>query len=226
MIRGVDLSSYQTHVDFAALKAADIAFVFTKLGEGQTIFDPTYVRNVTECKKNGILVGPYAFVRPMPSSYPRTEARIHWGLSRNAPECDLPLVMDLESPPNPDQKSWVAEWALSYLDEAAQLWNRRPLLYSYPYFLEQLKAPSLAAYDLWIASYNTASWPDDNDKPLVPEPWTTWQFWQWTDKYKFGIMSVDGDVFNGTLDDLKSYAAGDPSVVTSDPAAGSTTADA
>jgi len=84
----------------------------------------------------------------------------------------------------------------------------RPLIYLSPAFaIEILKnAPALGQYRLWIAHATTAS------APLVPKPWTTWAFWQYSDIGKVPGISepVDADRFNGSLDDLKSLAVPAP----------------
>jgi hypothetical protein len=71
-----------------------------------------------------------------------------------------------------------------------------------PWFWQEYGADSVGynAYDLWIANYEVS-------KPDVPEPWTNWTFWQWTDKgdgHEFGAESAGLDMiwYNGSWDDF------------------------
>jgi uncharacterized protein YraI len=60
-------------------------------------------------------------------------------------------------------------------------------------------------FPLWVAHWTTAS------GPLMPAPWTLWQFWQFTSKGPgevFGSesLSIDMNRFNGTLNELLEFA--------------------
>ena len=56
-------------------------------------------------------------------------------------------------------------------------------------------------YPLWIANYGVAS-------PLIPKPWDTWLFWQYTSKGDgpaCGVesLNIDMNLFNGTLEEFQ-----------------------
>jgi GH25 family lysozyme M1 (1,4-beta-N-acetylmuramidase) len=84
-----------------------------------------------------------------------------------------------------------------------------PFLYSYPNYWQELQGasePRFAAFNLWQASYSvpTQSWPIDGQSPNVLRPWTSWAFWQFTDRGKLpGGGGVDLDVFWGGETDLQ-----------------------
>jgi len=57
-------------------------------------------------------------------------------------------------------------------------------------------------YPLWVAHYT------NNSKPLIPNEWSTWAFWQYTDTTEVpGIPTPDedGDRFNGSLSELLTF---------------------
>jgi lysozyme len=62
-ILGIDVSHWQGNINWDKAKAAGIRFAFCKASEGNTYFDDTWVRNYSECKRVGIKVGAYHFVR-------------------------------------------------------------------------------------------------------------------------------------------------------------------
>ena len=65
--------------------------------------------------------------------------------------------------------------------------------------LGQANAQPLKNYKLWIANYKVA-------EPRVPQPWTSWEFWQYSET---GVIDgiddnkVDLDWYNGTFASLK-----------------------
>jgi lysozyme len=74
----------------------------------------------------------------------------------------------------------------------------KPIIYtSYKYKTRYLDDPAFEAYPLWIAHYYVDALSYEG----------AWHFWQHTD---YGAVpgidgSVDLNVFNGTLDELKRY---------------------
>ncbi|MFN8659635.1 MAG: GH25 family lysozyme [Candidatus Obscuribacterales bacterium] len=78
----------------------------------------------------------------------------------------------------------------------------QPMIYvSFAFAKDVLRTGSfreLSHYRLWIAHYTNAP------QPLIPQPWTHWDFWQYTNSGKTpGVNgNVDHNRFFGVRDDL------------------------
>ena len=109
---------------------------------------------------------------------------------------DLAPVLDIERKPR--DKAQLQTDLLVFLRRLEQHYGVKPIIYtSYKYKLRYLDAPEFDAYPLWIAHYYVDELSYSGD----------WQFWQHTD---YGTVpgiegSVDLNVFNGTLSELKRY---------------------
>jgi hypothetical protein len=97
---------------------------------------------------------------------------------------------------------------------AAQMWvgeitsaiGRPPIVYAGLYSWPTLTdGADMTTSPLWIAQYTAAACPD------IPDPWTSWLFWQHSDTGVVnGVISsqLDLDVFNGTADQLSAFTIG------------------
>jgi len=101
-------------------------------------------------------------------------------------------MLDLEDADKlPPAAVWA--WVQAFCGDVQQLTGKAVLMYTGFYFWrDQCGNPqdSLGT-PLWVAAYIP--------KPLVPDAWKNWTFWQYTDAAKVpGIAGgVDGDYFNG-----------------------------
>jgi lysozyme len=182
LIKGIDVSSVQSNVPWQAVAAQGMKFAIMKCCQGNDGVDPFYKTNMTGAKAAGLYVGSYNFVYPLPPQAsqpgrdPVKQAQMHFSVADNT----NPVFCDLEWPaPGPDWSKWgvsasqICDWTLAYLAEYTQLSGKKPILYSYPYFLNAINPPSdFAQYPLWIASYVPT--------PVIPKPFTDWVCWQTT----------------------------------------------
>ena len=149
---------------------------------------------------------------------------------------DLPVALDLESncvaadtQGNCTKRlspKLTTAWVSTFMSTLTSLTNRKPMIYSYPTFLEGnlLYNSDLAQYPLWVAQYG-ASPADLSHAPgargfgCYLTPWTdssclqNWSVWQYTScgiGSKYGIASgrLDLNVFRGTPDQFISFANG------------------
>lgn len=89
--------------------------------------------------------------------------------------------------------------------------DRRPLLYTsngvwLGPFMNNAPFPMAADVDLWLPRYGSAA------EPVVPDPWhsigKSWTLWQTSETGQVpGVGECDLNVFNGTADQLRVYAA-------------------
>lgn len=199
-VRGVDVSRYQEHIDWAKLRNANIngqpvRFAFIKATEGTDLIDPYFNENFYQARQNDILRGAYHFFSP------RTDARqqARFFLRQVHLEAgDLPPVLDVETRGNLSKKELqtaVKKW----LDVVEQHYGVKPIIYTgHSFKMENLNDSVFNDYPYWIAHYYV-------DKLKYRGQWT---FWQYTDVgHVSGIGSrqedvVDCNIFNGTLQEL------------------------
>jgi lysozyme len=197
-IAGADVSSYQPQIDWVKLKAGGIHFVFIKASEGATVRDRCFEMHWQNAKAAGLIRGAYHFYHP--SVDPLVQAKVFSDVIGTLDVGDLPPVMDWEVTDGVPSVGDLLNGKI-FLDEVQKLTGRKPIIYSGPYFMQELGATvSLAQYPLWIAHYSEKC-------PLVPFPWPTWTFWQQSGGATVpGVIgSCDYDLFNGTLTDLYNF---------------------
>lgn len=179
VINGCDVSSVQGIINWNdVVKQGQFKFIFCKNYNGNDGQDPYYNSNITNSTNAGLFNATYNFLYPLiassnhPNRDPVGQAQLHFSTTKTNV-----VSIDLEWPAPQDWATWgcsanqICDWTLKYLETYTSLSGRKPLIYSYPYFIEALNPPSdFNNYDLWIASYAST--------PLIPKPWTTWKVWQ------------------------------------------------
>lgn len=198
--KGIDVSHWQSQVDWVAVRNAGIAFAFIKATEQANHVDRRFQENWAGAKAAGVLRGAYHFFRPGVDA--KDQAR-HFATTVGELEArDLPPVLDLEVRDGVSNETLV-KGVHTWLQEVERLTGRRPIIYTGPSFWDTHIAeggnppPWSQHYSLWIANYQVP-------KPFLPAGFLTWTFWQFTEKGQ--IPGVDGNVdmnwFNGSQDDL------------------------
>jgi len=171
-LKGLDLSHWQGHVDFEAVKKAGYAFVFVKLTEGTTVTDPNGIANVKAAQKAGLMVGGYHFFRGS------SKEVNHFRSVAKGLDLDY-AILDSE---DKTLKGDLTQVSLAFLQEVSDLGN--PVFYSNPSYIKAHYNKAMTKYPLWIAHYGVA-------KPAVPL-WASWSAWQYDDKGK--VPGIAGDV--------------------------------
>ena len=198
---GIDVSHWNGTIDWQAVKQDGVTFAFMKATEGSDFVDSKFATNWQGAKAAGIVRGAYHFYRPKIDPIVQAD---HLVDTAGAPALgDLPLTLDLEvldGQPAAD----VAAGALAFLQRLEQRTSRVPIIYtSARVFDTELHTPDgFSHYALWDANWGVTC-------PNISTPtWSTWTFWQYTDKGKLGgIDPVDVNVFNGSVDELLAYAS-------------------
>lgn len=221
-IRGLDVSSIQGKIDWAAVSASGVRFVMRKCGNGNNAPDAGFATDIAGARAAGLAVGAYHVGFPLPTdpAHPgraaADQAKAHFEASAGVGSApgDLPPALDLEWPV-PGSADWkkygcsapqVRAWALAYLEAAEQLWGRLPLLYDgFPDYWAGIDGgaePGFARYPLWVVNYPEqykGRTPPDGASPAIPPPWTAWTLWQHCGGgfHLPGGVPVDSDVFCG-----------------------------
>lgn len=214
---GIDVSEFQSSIDWRQVANAGISFAYIRATLGSTYPDPTFIKNVRGARDAGLLVGAYHAFRPSQDAL--MQASMFSKTAGPAGSFDLPPVLDFETP-NPD--TWSAQRvdsvlltrnALAFSKEVSLRFAVDCLTYTGSYFGKCLpdceERAELARTGLWVAEYHgdNPEQPADSAHPSVPPAWPDWLFWQFSGdegKPVPGILGhVDRDVYNGTLQDLR-----------------------
>ena len=197
-IRGLDISHYQTSIQWEKLRNASIQndpirFIFIKATAGTTLLDDNFTDNFYQARQNDFIRGANHFC--VPDADPTAQARFFLHQVHLEPG-DLPPVLDVEKcgSLSPDE---LQKRVLTWLRIVERRYGVKPILYTSHKFREKyLSTPEFDAYPYWIAHYYVSK--------LAYKG--TWAFWQHTDCGTVdGIKGhVDCNIFNGTLKQLTS----------------------
>ncbi|HTX78683.1 MAG TPA: glycoside hydrolase family 25 protein [Longilinea sp.] len=233
MILGVDVSRYQSIVDWDLLKSKGVEFAIVKATQGNYSIDPKLAEYITEAHAAGMIVGAYHWCDPTVT----VEGQAKYFLN-NIQNLAVDFVAADVEQQWADWNEWKNRRVTNLLspqkisDAAKQIisiWEaalKMPVvIYTRTSFVEEFAKPMeswLAKYSLWLAYYPykagavSTSWDlflseykPQITGPALPPGCTQWTFWQFTGG-KFILPGVDTAVdvnyFNGTLDDLKKFA--------------------
>lgn len=213
-ISGPDVASHQhpygATISWSSAAAGGAQFAFVKATEATGYTNPYFARDFADVRGNGMVRGAYHFARPTATTAGAVAQARHF-VSVAGPlnaRGDLPPVLDLERTDGLAPAALI-RWTKAYLDEVTRLTGRTPMIYTYPAFWRESMANTTAFtnYPLWIATWGP--------RPIVIGGWTTYAFWQYTDRATLpGITGpVDMSVFNGTPAQLDALASGRPTAV-------------
>jgi len=177
---GIDVSSFNGYIDFDAVKNYGIDFVIVRLGgrgygsEGVIFEDDYALRNLTEARKAGLMVGAYFFSQAITPEEAVEEANFCLDLLDGF-YLDYPLVFDwetIDSSENPRTEDISAETLTECAKAFCDTVNNAgyiPCLYtdakkSYMKF----DLSKLQGVDIWYAFYN--------DEPDMYYNYMMWQY--------------------------------------------------
>lgn len=190
-IHGIDVSKYQSYIDWPSVKEmkvkdVHISFAFIKATEGLGNVDKQYKRNWKKAAEAGLIRGAYHFFLATKSGKIQAKNFIN---NVELKSGDLPPVLDIEQlygvKPEKMRKE-VHEW-LSIVEDYYKV---KPIIYTYVNFYSRFMQGQFDNYPLWAAHYL------EKDKPRITRDWS---FWQHNERGRVnGITKpVDFNVFNG-----------------------------
>lgn len=202
---GIDVSHHQNVIDWGQVAAAGYRFAVIRSSMGAGGIDNRFIINWDGAQKAGLLVSAYHLVRPEHSGTAQLDHFLRVLAGRTP---DLPLVLDVEldgrtatlPPRTPDE---IALCVREMGDGLIARGFRRPIIYTAAWFWNERVSitPHWEAYDLWVANYGVAA-------PLLPAPWKSWLFWQYSESGTVpGVPGpCDLNWFNGSQQQLMTYA--------------------
>lgn len=186
-IHGVDVSHYQSDIDWALLGDQDIQFAFIKATEGMDLADPKFSNNWIQAAENGIVRGAYHFYRP---KSPVLQQATHFIRQVRLEEGDLPPVLDVEVLDGVSVEELV-KGVRTWMHLIEAHYKVTPILYTNQNFYNRYLAGHFTDKPLWIARYS-------RKQPEIRRE-GNWHFWQYGDRASLaGIQGyVDLNVFAG-----------------------------
>lgn len=166
----IDISHHNgPSLDFAAAKLDGVLGVIHKASQGASGIDPMYSANRKKANAAGMLWGAYHFA----TGNVALQQATHFLESIGDPTGVL-MVLDFE--PNITGSSMSLDQARMFVTYIHAQTGRWPGFYSGSMIKQLLgdkKDDVLANCWFWLAQYGP--------KATVPENWTTWTMWQYTD---------------------------------------------
>ncbi len=203
-VHGIDISRWQTNIDWPTARANGVNFAFIKATEGGDLVDPAFQTNWQAAARAAVPRGAYHFFY---WCRPATE-QARWFIKHVPRNSDaLPPVLDMEwtpfsptctrRPPAHEVRS-EAQIFLSLLESH---YGQRPLIYTTPDFFQENQMWRLSATPFWLRS--VAGHPTDTYEGHH------WTFWQYTGTGLVpGIKGrTDINVFAGTSDAWRAWLA-------------------
>jgi GH25 family lysozyme M1 (1,4-beta-N-acetylmuramidase) len=199
-VEGIDISSWQGHIDWTAVAHAGIRYAIVRIGDG-TYHDPNFATNWAGVRRAGMIRGAYQYFEPRTSAL--TQANLVVTAVGHLGAGDLPVTLDVEKPSPGVSPSAYAAAIRVWVDRVYAGTGRHPIIYTGRYYWDPYVASSaFNTLPLWHAQYTSAACPNINDR------WHTWAFWQYTSSgHVAGISgNVDRDRYNGTFTQLQALA--------------------
>jgi GH25 family lysozyme M1 (1,4-beta-N-acetylmuramidase) len=236
-VDGIDVSHWQSVVDWTSVKNDGIDFAYVKATEGVNFVDSRFHQNMQGAASAGVHVGPYHFARidsfngvpftqydgspfaPGSDPYLDAQSEANDFLGAIMPYYNsglyLPPVADVEGLPDFNstslEREFISNWVQIFSDTVNDTLGRRPVIYTSKSGANTHYTPAVAStHDLWLAWWRgtgTTNPPLPSDTPL----WEPWDFWQWTATGSVNGVNgnVDRNVYDGTLLELEQVLIGE-----------------
>ncbi|TPK87352.1 hypothetical protein FJ548_14225 [Mesorhizobium sp. B2-4-17] len=177
---GVDVSHYQngaggggaSAIKWARVRNAGVTFAFIKISD-KTVKDAFAVRNVSDAREAGLLVGGYHFLRNTAAGVDQAQAflqTVPFGSGDLIPSLDIELI-----PATPAaRKAYVQkarDWVAAVRNAHGGRW---PFLYTRANIWQALGNPTgFGNCPLWLARYGS-------NPPPIPQGFTSYLIWQYS----------------------------------------------
>jgi GH25 family lysozyme M1 (1,4-beta-N-acetylmuramidase) len=190
---GCDVSHWEEVIDWK-VASKWVPFAYFKCTDGTGLFDNTYLPNKHGCQAAGMPFAPYHYYEP--ADDPEVQAL---AFVQKAGDHAGKYIADFEEP-----GTALADKYHRFLIKMEQLTGRKPAIYTSAGFWNEhvLPHPTWAhEYDLLVAHYTS------EHSPILPIGWDHYVIWQYTDAFYFPgcTCAADGDWFNGSLEQMRSW---------------------
>lgn len=178
----VDLSHHNSDTDFTKAKAAGVVGIIHKATQGTGFADPQYAARRTAALAAGLLWGAYHFGTGADAT-----SQLKYFLKVAAPDDQTLVALDIEENEQTPPNSMSIDQATEFLQGIETALGRKAIIYGGAYLKENLGGSQdayLAQHKLWWAQYSP--------QPSLPEIWSSYWLWQYTDGHHGTPQDVDG----------------------------------
>ena len=208
-IQGIDVSHWQSDINWAEVHNAGYKFAFVKATEGVNYIDPNFETNMDNGKATGMLMGAYHFARPDENNAIDEAYYFISNANEYLKDGTLRPVLDVErgiSLGNEELSNWINDWMNTVESETGV----EPILYINSNYANNYLDESVSNRDIWIAHWTY-------DPEVSPDTgiWDNWVFWQYSDSGSVsGIVgNVDLDIFNGAESEIYNFVITDNTII-------------
>ena len=197
---GIDVSKYQSGLDWNKIKKSGVSFVIIRIGyrgygaEGKLVKDPMFEEHFTNARNAGLKVGVYFFTQAVNEAEAQEEAEgCNWAL--NGRMLDYPIFYDTEASTAPGGTGRAdglgvedrTKCAIAFCERVKELGYQPGVYASTTWYRKRVDYNTLRSrYTIWNAHYGVSSSPIGCD------------LWQGTEKAR-----ING--YSGELDANISY---------------------
>lgn len=213
-VQGLDVSGWQTSVNWAAQKSMGARFAYVKATEGTTFVSTSFASQYSGAYGAGLIRGAYHFAIPSVSSgSAQADYFVNHGGGWSADGKTMPPLLDIEYNPYSslgnicynmsaaDMVSWIHDFSNRMITRT----GRAPAIYSTTDWWKTCTGNSagFTGNPLHLANYASVV-------AALPASWQFFSVWQYTST---GAFAGDSNVWNGTEASLSSFAThANPSV--------------
>ena len=164
-LQGIDVSTFQGEIDWAAVAADGIDFAMLRIGgrgygSGEIYEDDSFPVNFQGATENGIRIGGYFFSQAVTPEEAREEADYAVSILKELPEgsVTMPIAFDWETVGDYEARTadideeTLTACAKAFCDRIAEA-GYQPIVYAYRYLAyEMYDLEELQPYGLWIST--------------------------------------------------------------------------
>ncbi|GAB15410.1 putative lysozyme [Arthrobacter globiformis NBRC 12137] len=207
-VQGLDVSSHQTTVNWAAQYSMGARFAYVKATEGTTYKNPYFGTQYGGALASGMIRGAYHFALPgVSTAAAQADYFVNNGGGWTGDGKTMPPLLDIEYNPyaslgntcyNMSQTAMV-NWIAAFSNRVLARTGRLPMIYTTTDWWTQCTGNSgaFSRQPLHLASYSRYV-------GSMPNGWGTYSVWQYS---ATGPFAGDSNAWNGTLAGLQKFAA-------------------
>lgn len=182
-MKGIDISTWQTNIDYNKLKDDGIEFAIIRCGYGKNEHqkDDMFETHYAGCKKAGLKVGAYlySYVTSVENSWKEAENCLKFIKGK---QFDLPIFYDIEDKCIlPLGKILITQCAIEFCKAIEKAGYKAGIYANLNWFTNYIDVSKVKNYSLWVAQWN--------DKCTAK---FDYDFWQYTSSGK--IKAIQGNV--------------------------------
>lgn len=191
-LAGVDVSTYNGDIDWAAVKADGISFAMIRLGfrgygeSGKLVLDDKFLQNIQGATQAGLDVGVYFFSQAVTVEEAEEEAEFVLSALEDY-SITYPVVFDLETIEYDTARTddltveTATQVTQAFCQRIAQA-GYQPMIYgNVAWMMDCIDLTQLTGYDLWLAQYQST--------PTFP-----YQFHMWQYSHQGTVAGISGNV--------------------------------